>query len=83
MTYAITMLELSDAQLGTLALFIVWLFAAALSWAFIAGASIANGRRDEHVPEPLTPGEERAAHRAVVEAGYASLDGYVEKYGDK
>lgn len=27
------------------------------------------------------PDDARAAHRAAVEAGYASLDGYVERYG--
>ena len=30
-------------------------------------------------PAPVDP--ERAAHRAAVEAGYAELRGYVEKYG--
>lgn len=36
---------------------------------------------DSHGPKPLPADEARAAHRAFVDAGYASLDGYVERYG--
>ena len=31
-------------------------------------------------PNPLTAEDERAAHRAAVEAGYASLDGYIDRW---
>jgi hypothetical protein len=44
---------------------------------FVYGA----GKASEQCDPPLDPDEERAAHRAAVEAGYASLAGYVAKYG--
>jgi hypothetical protein len=61
----------------------VYLATAILGWMFIAGAAIAS-REDKPAkfdPIPLSPEQERAVHRAAVEAGYADLAGYVEKYG--
>ncbi len=46
------------------------------AWAFLAGAA-----RLSEEPRREAADDERAAHRAAVEAGYASLDGYVAKYG--
>ena len=61
----------------------VYLATAILGWMFIAGAAIAS-REDKSAKFnsiPLSPEQERAAHRAAVEAGYADLAGYVAKYG--
>ena len=33
-------------------------------------------------PSPIEANDDRAEHRAAVDAGYASLKGYVEKWGD-
>ncbi len=46
------------------------------AWAFLAGAA----RLNEEPRREAADGE-RTAHRAAVEAGYASFDGYVAKYG--
>ena len=57
-----------------------WLSVAIFGWMFIAGAAIASDETPQP-PRVLSPEDERAAHRAAVEAGYADLAGYVEKYG--
>jgi hypothetical protein len=55
----------------------IWLAFVILGWLFIAGAAIATDKCDP----PASAEDERAAHRAAVDAGYASLPEYVEKYG--
>jgi len=60
----------------------IWLPFVILGWLFIAGAAIASADNDKHKPAPpLSDEDARIAHRAAVEAGYADLAGYVEKYG--
>jgi hypothetical protein len=54
-----------------------WVACAVIGWMFVYGA----GKASEQCDPPLDPDEERAAHRAAVDAGYASLAGYVSKYG--
>ena len=56
-----------------------WLSVAIFGWMFIAGAAIASVETS-HPPRVISPEDERAAHRAAVDAGYASLAEYVEKY---
>ena len=55
----------------------VYLTVAVLGWLFMAGAAIAS----QETPPPMSAEDERAAHRAAVEAGYSDLAGYVAKYG--
>jgi hypothetical protein len=56
---------------------VVYLTVAVLGWLFMAGAAIAS----QETPPPMSAEDERAAHRAAVEAGYSDLAGYVAKYG--
>jgi hypothetical protein len=54
-----------------------------LGWLFIAGAAIASADNDKHKPSPLLSDEDaRVVHRSAVEAGYASLAGYVSRWKD-
>ncbi len=47
------------------------------AWAFLAGAA----KVSEEPRQETAVDDERAAHRAAVEAGYTSLEGYLAKYG--
>ena len=53
-----------------------YVFLVLLVWAFLAGAA-----KVSEDPRREAADDERAAHRAAVEAGYASLEGYLAKYG--